>query len=329
MKHIKTNILRYEYFLLMGVFLMISGCTGLKTTTRANIFNPEPVDQQPLRLTLQSTKPRYVLGEPVYLRVELKNTSRKSIPVYPSLSPETGVVTIQILTPENEKFVFIPLSITDNYVEAHRLEPGESLAAVFPAFFGGRGWTFDRVGSYQVTAAYKANLRQGARSHMVSKPLQLTFGKEQQEVGRFLIGKGADNMEAGKFLTWQAGDQLKKGQALLKKLTERYPKSTVASYVWYALGKSQSDSFTDFSRNVVRPYDCNQTQRYFDKVRENILPDFLEIHMNLARARCGIRTGEINKAREYLKKAKKPINEFPEFHVLRTQVARLEKITEN
>lgn len=128
--------------------------------------------------------------------------------------------------------------------------PGEEIAAAFPIFYGALGWTFDRPGTYRVTAEY----RHPSRAHgepVRSVPVAVTVAGEAG-IGALLMTGTSASEEAGKFLLWQRGDQLQAGQALVSDLFKTYPDSPLADYALLALGRNLSRSFRNYAAGRIR-----------------------------------------------------------------------------
>lgn len=285
----------------------------------------DPIDQSGLTLALSSTKRSYVLGEPVYVSVELRNDGDQPFEIFPYLEPGEGVMSVDVTKPDGSRFRFLPMGEADSDADLISIEPGESHGTVFQVFFGGAGWTFGEPGRYTLHAIYQKH-GGSSRAVIMAEPIEISIGTDEIEVGRYLLSGDEDVLlETGKFLVWQAGDHLRKGQARLLNLVDRAPDSIVATYAEFAMGKSLSDNFSDYSVNRVRPADCDAAERHFDNVDLVILPDNLKIQLHLARARCALRSRRPDDARERLTEAQAISRDRPEYWFLAGQYERLER----
>ncbi len=275
-----------------------------------------------LELKLEIGKSALVLGEPVYAMVRLVNVGVKPVDVFKLLDPQTGALQIEVSSSSRPRFVFLPLFYTDAVHARTALSPGEDIAAAFPIFYGALGWTFDRPGTYRVTAEYRHP--SGVHSEPVrSTPMAVTVADEGR-IGAFLMTGTSASEEAAKFLLWQRGDQLQAGQALVKDLLKTYPDSPVADYALLAFGRNLSRSFRNYATGRIRQADCEPALNYFQKVRSDRLPAFLQIQQRLDEARCHIRLSQPAQARESMTRAKQLGAGRPEFRLLFQQAVRLE-----
>ncbi len=107
---------------------------------------------------------------------------------------------------------------------------------------------------------------------------------------------------------------------------DRYPESVLADYANFAIGKSLSTTFTDYSVGRTRPSDCPEALARLGSVRPGALPAYLEAQRHLAEASCHIRMNDRRQALAELDLAKATIADRSELVVLNEQVARLEDV---
>jgi hypothetical protein len=275
-----------------------------------------------LELRLGVEKTNLLLGEPVYATVRLINVGTMAVEVFKALDPQTGDVHIEVSSPNRPRFVFLPLFYADAVDARKPLAPGEEVAAAFPFFYGALGWTFRQPGTYSVTAGY----RDSARTHhrpVRSNSVTVTVADESG-LGAFLMNDSSASDEAGKFLLWQRGDHLQAGHALLTNLLKTFPNSPVADYVLLAFGRNLSRSFRNYAIGRIRQPDCAAALGYFQKVRPDRLPAFLQIQKNLDEARCLIKMSQPIRAGESMNRAQQLGGGRNEFRPLFQQAARLE-----
>lgn len=275
-----------------------------------------------LELSLEIGKPALMLGEPVYATVRLANVGLMPVDVFKLLDPQTGAIQIEVSSSSRPRLVFLPLFYTDAVHTRTALAPGEAVAAVFPIFYGALGWTFDRPGTYRVTAEYRpqgASQQDRIRSHAVS----VTVTDEHGAGASLLTGSSAGE-EAAKFLLWQRGDQLQAGQALLTGLLTQHPESPLADYALLAFGRNLSRSFRNYAVGKIREADCGSALTYFQRIRSDRLPVFLQIQQRLDEARCFIKLSQPAKALDSMERAEQLRDGRPEYTLLFQQAIRLE-----
>jgi len=275
-----------------------------------------------LELTLDMGQPVLSLGEPVYATVRLVNVGTRPVEVFKLLDPQTGAIQIEVSSWNRPRFVFLPLFYADAVHTRTALAPGEAVVAIFPVFYGALGWTFDRPGTYRVTAEYRP---QGApqpdriRSHAAGVTVV-----DENGVGASLLTGSSAGVEAAKFLLWQRGDQLQAGQALLTGLVTEHPDSPLADYALLAFGRNLSRSFRNYAVGKIREADCEPALKFFQRVRSERLPAFLQIQQRLDEARCLIKLSRPAEARASMEGAERLRAGRPEFNLLFQQAIRLE-----
>ncbi len=266
-----------------------------------------------LSLSLETEMNEYDLGEPVYLTVRLSNRGRTPVRVQDSLHPSDGLVHIAVVRPDGSQAGFIPLSIVDIDQQLVELAPGAEIAATFPVFYGGLGWTLRTPGIYSFAAGYEAPVERAERISLRSESLSITVRSDNTEAGEFLMAEGTASDEAGKFLTWNGGDHLTEGIARLQSLIERFPASPVSAHASFALGKSLSDAFMDYSEGRVREPECGRALEYLQQVRVDRVPGYLKIQTGLAQARCHLALGEMDRAGQRLQEVRVLVGDRAEF----------------
>lgn len=275
-----------------------------------------------LELKLEIGKSSVVLGEPVYATARLVNTGATPVDVSKVLDPQTGTLQIEVSSSNRPRFVFLPLFYADAVRARTALAPGEDIAAAFPIFYGALGWTFDRPGTYKVTAEYRP--QNGAQIERIRSTAVAVVVVDESGMGASLVTTGSASEEAGKFLLWQRGDQLQAGQAFLADLLKTSPDSPLADYALLAFGRNLSRSFRNYATGKIRQADCEPALSYLQKVRSDRLPALLQIQQRLDEARCHMRLSQPVQARESMARAEHLGAGHPEFRLLFHQAVRLE-----
>ncbi|MCS6327749.1 MAG: hypothetical protein H8K06_11765 [Nitrospira sp.] len=275
-----------------------------------------------LELTLELGTSALNLGEPVYATVRLVNAGMKPVEVVKLLDPQTGAIQIEVSSANRPRFVFLPLFYSDAVHARTALAPGQAVVAVFPIFYGALGWTFDRPGTYRVTAEYRP--QSGTqRDRIRSRAASVTVADEHGAGASLLTGSSAGE-EAAKFLLWQRGDQLQAGQALLTGLLTQQPDSPLADYALLAFGRNLSRSFRNYAVGKIREADCETALSYFQRVRSERLPVFLQIQQRLDEARCLIKLSRPDEARASMERAEGLRADRTELALFFQQAIRLE-----
>ena len=275
-----------------------------------------------LELTLELGTSALNLGEPVYATVRLVNVGTSPVEVFKLLDPQTGAIQIEVSSSNRPRFVFLPLFYTDAVHARITLVPGEAVAAVFPVFYGSLGWTFDRPGAYRVTAEYRA--QGGTQPDRIRSRAASVTVADENGVGASLLTGSPASEEAAKFLLWQRGDHLQAGQALLTGLLAQQPDSPLADYALLAFGRNLSRSFRNYAVGQIREADCETALSYFQRVRSERLPVFLQIQQRLDEARCLIKLSRPAEARASMERVERLRTGRPEFTLLFQQAIRLE-----
>jgi hypothetical protein len=277
-----------------------------------------------LQLTMSTERTQYLVGEPVYVALDLENSGVQTERVVGSLDPIDGAVDVLISAPDERTQVFGPLVEADNdegiLVE---LASGARIGDVVPIFFGARGWTFASPGRYVLTAVYQTPDRDGRFLEATSPPVTIEI--QPSSVGENLIRSDERTVgEVGKFLTWRSGDHLEQGQARLREVLQQSPASPHASYIHAAFAHSFSEPFMDYRRGEVRPANCDLAMRELAQVDSTRLPTYLRLQNAMVGARCALAAEDWDAAQRYLDQAEEIAAGRPEYRGLAARIAELE-----
>jgi hypothetical protein len=178
---------------------------------RSNVL---PIDQSPVKLTLEVPKQTYEVGEPVTVTVGLHNGASQAMHVRPLIDPSYGFLNLDIQLPGSD--VYLPFrSIVIREARAVRtalLEPGKSRHDEAKVFFGAGGWTLTAPGTYHFRADFPAAGATeaealSARKRIQSAPLEIVVVAPRSAAGRqasrLLLGA-----QEGLYLLFGGGDHL-------------------------------------------------------------------------------------------------------------------------
>lgn len=282
-----------------------------------------PTPSDALSLAAEAEKSSYVVGEPVYLTLALRNTGREAKRVLRRLDPVVGSVEIVVTGPDGDSVRFVPLGQVDTGPGMLvSLAPGEAVANVVPIFFGAGGWTFGEPGRYSVTATYEGPGVRGQRETARAGPTTVRV----EEVPRATLDVGPENdaaFEAGKFLLWQKGDHLEEGHALLRAFAERAPDAVLTDYINIAFARSYADSFMDYRREAVRLPDCERARSHLSAARPGDVGGYARIQYAIAGLRCAVRRGDRDAAERYLDLVRETAGEDPAYGGLVARASEL------
>jgi hypothetical protein len=320
-------------FFVAGI-LSISGCTTpaggrwpAKGVVSPSSAPPaaKAVRDDKLVISVVPERSRYLVGEPVYVAVRLRNAGDRAESAADSLFPEDGAVDLVITGPDGHEVPFSPFGETDRDAESRKsLAPGETIGNMVPIFFGGRGWTFRDPGTYRIVAYFHLAVEKGTVRESKSAPATIEIASSPE--GKALVSENMPvSMEVGKFLLWQSGDHLEKGQARLRELIDRAPDSPLASYARFALGRSSSKSFMDYRKRAVRAPDCATAQTHFAKVKDAHVTDYVRAQIAIAKGRCAAFEKDTKSAIQQFGAAKGVMAERPEYRTIGARVAEYEK----
>lgn len=289
---------------------------------------PKPaaiISMNQLVLSIVAERNRYLVGEPVYVAVTLRNAGGQAERVIGTLHPEDGAVDFVITSPDGSQREFVPLGEADHDEGFFTtLAPGVTIGNMVPIFFGGNGWTFSKPGRYTVTGYYR--LPDGKGTVRESESLPAAIEIESSAEGSGLIGDGGPvSKETGKFLTWQSGDHLEKGRAKLSELIQKSPDSVLASYANFAFGRSWGDSFMDYRKREVRQPNCEVAMQHLSKVHDAHVTDFVRVQSAITSARCMARARNADAAKRHIKTARDIVRDKPEYRAIAARMDELEK----
>lgn len=319
--------------LYIGGAVLLAGCAVNPSGIDRSGGEPVPPEQarppaphvpgQGLELTAKPEKSSYVVGEPVYLILRLRNTGDEARPAISRLDPLVNSVAIHVTGPAEESIRYAPIAEVD-YDEGmiEPVAPGEVIANVVPVFFGANGWTFREAGEYRLAAVYSMVDAQGRRQLIEAEPVSVEITPSRGAAVE-IAGEDETAFEAGKFLLWQGGDHLEQGRAYLQRFVEQAPDSVVADYIHAAFARSYSRPFMDYRQDAVRPADCDRTMLHLSRIRTGSISDFVRLQNAVSGLRCAAREGDRPGVERYLGEAREVAGDDPAYLALAAQASRL------
>ena len=289
-------------------------------------FAQEPTSG--LQLRLETERPSYELGEPIYLIVRVVNAGNRAETLVPVLNPKDGMLAVSVRAPDGQGKGFVALSARDREADPIVLAPKGQVATTFPIFFGATGWLFETPGRYVVRAEFAVNSAPGKWQTIRADPITVTVTDKGMEAGRFLMQKDAAGTQAGKFLVWGSGDQLVQGMERLNQLAERFPGAPVVDYYRVALGRSLARPFKNYATNKVRPADYPGALSSLERSRDSALVSPVLVQKYIAQAMSLLGTGRSAEASAAIKRAGALIESRPELADFRQQLERVERAAE-
>ena len=213
-----------------------------------------------IEFKLQIGKKEYLLGEPVVAYMDVINSGSESVEVIKQLEPEFGIVKFFIKKQNEEKIVFRPYIVVDSLPEKVTLNSGDRISGSGKIFYGGKGWTFNSPGDYQIKATYSGlveNPDKVIESNTAEVRIRAPSSEEEKDEVNLIMGD-----EQALFLLFEGGDHLSKGINNLKQLSTKYPQSDLAGYADIVLGTNYSKDFKDFQKGQVRKSDKEKSLKY-------------------------------------------------------------------
>jgi hypothetical protein len=198
-----------------------------------------------LQLVLSPPASDIILGEPVSVRVTLRNSGQEPVKVAAYLKPEFVSVAYRIGRDQDPLEPFSPWAIKEPAKLNVMLFPGRTVEADADLFFDGKRWIFTTAGTYRVQANYLGKLE----SNILSLTVRAPRNDQEATAANALLS----STEAGRFLLLRGSDHLRSGMEVLLGVSRDQPNTPHASHARLALGVSQLRPFRDFATGGLRP----------------------------------------------------------------------------
>lgn len=321
---------------ILPIFLIVilSGCTApnggrwpAQGSVSPSSANPSAniLQTETMALNVSTAQSDYLLGEPVYISLTLKNTDQRIQKVVGSLDPIDGAISIRISNKSTSDQVFVPLLVTDNDIGIFNdLEPQAMIGSIVPIFFGTSGWTFKNVGEYDIMAVYHTPDTEGNILEVRSQALSININPST--IGeKLIVGDVAEAAETGRFLTWQSGDHLEKGISRLERLIKENPDSVLASYIYAAFAHSFGEPFANYIKGEVRPLNCDLALEYLGLVNEELITEYIRLKNSIVLTHCMLLNNNWEAAETSLNYTREVAGGRPEYADILSRASNFEK----
>lgn len=200
-----------------------------------------------LTLEVSTRSASFELGEPVYLRVTLRNDGQTPVEVNSLLSLASSNVDVWITTPKNREFRFRPALTTCDDSRPVLLPPGQEILASEPIFFGARGHSFPGPGVYKIRARYQSTVK-GQALHASAK-LHSIEVKPATSAADIDVADAMASPSAALYLILRGGAHLRGAEATLRRVVERSPTRAVAQHARLAMAaQALTPEFTNVTK---------------------------------------------------------------------------------
>jgi hypothetical protein len=190
-----------------------------------------------LKLEVNGVKQVFEWGEPVFVKLILRNITDQELLAQNSLDPGEGAfVEVAITNPQGERVPFLPVMQTRSEVQFKSLRPEEIITETVNVTVGQRGFPFTIPGMYRIEASY-TNRPGGSAAAFTHVYVQEPKGEDalaakdlfDARVGRVLLVNGTRMEDVNEKLDFVAG-----------RLGEEHPTTLK---LLYAQGSPYSRSF--------------------------------------------------------------------------------------
>ncbi|SFG31019.1 hypothetical protein [Neptunomonas qingdaonensis] len=303
----------------ISLTILMAGCVspagqGLNLGDPASVGSASPAASlsqgSALELVAEPLKHTVKLGEPVYLALHVTNAGNEPVRLVGSLRPGEGLVEVSAAYEQGKSITLAPLTESD-FENTVLLESGQTIGNTFPIFFGANGWNFKAPGKYQISVRLLVPT-DGKFIYFDSKAVDLYV--TAAESGKLLFAADQRTLiESGKFLLWRTGDHLESGIKHLQMVSDKYPRSSIASYNSAALANNLSEPFTNYLVGEVRVPNCSMADEYRKQINYDLLPTNLLVEDSISRAKCHAEKANWKGTRSALNRGSKLVGDRSEF----------------
>ncbi len=199
-------------------------------------------DSSGLRLSLQTSPARPLLGTPIVL--ELALTAERGQLVHPAeqLHPKYGIVQVTISRPRGDVVVHRPPVLHCVEPRLERAEAGQVLpVSAYIGYDAAVGQIFEDPGTYRLRASYTAPDGSVIISDTATMRIWATRDDQDAAVAELMLGD-----EAGMVMTLLGSDapELAGGMAAMQEIAEEHAEHPLAVYARLALGMNAARPYT-------------------------------------------------------------------------------------
>jgi hypothetical protein len=286
-------------------FMIYSSHFGSSTTEYFGPVKPEISEGVELDFNIQMGKKEYLPSQPSIAYLKLTNNGSKPVSLIDRLDPEYSVVKFYIKSGD-EEFRFFPYTHIDFLAEERKLNPSESIYGHAKIFYGAKGYSFPKVGTYKVRATYEGlfgGLGKQIDSNIIDVKVRPPRNKEEEEQVKLIKGD-----QQALFFLVSGEDDLTEGIDKLTNLAIQYPDSELGSYANAVLGLHWSREFKDLKNNKIRKPDNEKALSFLETASRNTTGYWADAaFMNLADSykRAGEKTSTRDVLNKYITKFEK------------------------
>ncbi|HET9957158.1 MAG TPA: hypothetical protein VFQ61_21825 [Polyangiaceae bacterium] len=186
-----------------------------------------------LTLEISTRAGTFELGEPLYLRITLRNDTKQPMLVNSTLSIADGSVEVWITTPSHREFRFKPVVATCHEAQSVMLPPGAEILASEPIFFGAGGHSFPAPGPYQIRARLQATAS-GRQLAAVSKAYAIEV-LPPVSAADVDVADALASPSAALYLILRGGAHLRGAEATLSRIVREAPSRAAAQHAKLAM----------------------------------------------------------------------------------------------
>ena len=223
------------------------------------------VEDSPLQLNLTTHKPAYVIGEPIYVQLKLKNLFHQPVKLVDRLKLWDGLVQIKVRHQSGRELEYRPL-ITNCYkAERAELAPNDNIGMADYIWFGKDGFLFMEPGVYSIKAAFNG-MEDG--DLVESNTIQIFVGYPQRKMEPLLEKLFQD--EVGGIFYYQGLDHLDKVHQQLIDVTKEHTvkEHPAIAHIHLAEGKRLLYETKNIQGKIVRERKLDSAYQQLKSAKE-------------------------------------------------------------
>ncbi len=235
-----------------------------------------------IELTLEPLKPEYELGEPIFLKIGVRNRTSGSVYVPNALDPMDGYLRIIMHKPNGEIAQFKPPVRLCKQAQLFHLPAGREFPHSFttPLFLSARGPEFTSPGTYKISAELKGiNGSRIIYSDACTIRIVTPDRSTEKFVEEFWNKKGALRAlylrhPLVALEQWNEIDELMKKSPLARR-----PSNTTWSYFNYIAALGWLTEFAETRERKIKEISKDNAIRHLNEVNPKGLPDSVNVRL--------------------------------------------------